>query len=574
MDPDGPASKWTEIDPALGGAGVIYNLSEDGSLLLIAPFPISFYGTTRERFYLNANGNITFLRSFFEYINTALPRGVTPAVYPYWTDLSDYNGGNICGYYEPSLGTYTLEWSNVPRYWGNGNESFEVIFYDPAAYPTTGGNTIFEFHYRDLSVIHESTVGIEGPSGSGFLQYEYNGAYASHACSLSSGRAIRFVAGQRLPVSPQLTIMNPSFTLFASPGQHVDTALFISNTGTGPAAFAVSSTLQPFGNYSWTSSRLTGGPPFEFTNIASIGQNVGIARDDTTTDPIRLPWFFPLYGCCFDRMTVCSNGYVSFNSGTFDRSGACNPLSDQHDPYYALAPYSVDLDVSAGGSILKYFDEARNRFIIQWNQVPRYNKTLPNTFQVISILKARWISSMMVCRLRQTTEPVASKAATRLSICSLPIAQHFYKPIRWCGFPARIRRPLRASRVSFRRNHSAGATARVPVRLTNNRLSFGEQAFPLSIRSSDPLNPVLTAQITLISVPSPDGLHLAIVPEEQGIRLFWNRVSAPRYCIYSGASLSEPLNQFEASVTDTCVVLPYGADELRFFEVRLCDTTP
>ena len=59
-----------------------------------------------------------------------------------------------------------------------------------------------------------------------------------------------------------------------------------------------------------------------------------------------------------------------------------------------------------------------------------------------------------------------------------------------------------------------------------------------------------------------------------GITLHWNRTTAPHYCIYSGSPQDGVINRFEAAVTDTFVTLNYVPENLRLFEVRLCDGAP
>ena len=575
VDSGGPASAWNEIAPSQGGQGVVYNLAEDGSLLLLAPFPITFYGLNRERFYLNANGNITLLRAFAEYTNTALPRGVTPLICPFWDDLSDNYGGDICTHYEPAAGTLTIEWSAVPRYDGEGSETFEMVVYDPAVYPTSTGNAMLEFRYHDLAVTDEATVGVEGPAGSGSLQYVFNGVYATHACSLRAGRTVRWVAGELLAGSPRLSLLNPQIRLSLPPGQEVDTALILVNSGGGPASYAVSTGAQSLSAYTWASSRNAGGPPFEFFNIATLGQNIGIARDDTTTDPIRLPWFFPFYDRYFDRLTVCANGYLSFNSGSFDRSWSPNLLSDQHDPFYALAPYWVDLDITAGGAVLKYHDEANDRFIIQWNQIRRYHESGPNTFQ--AVLHHDGTIDLVYAYLSSPLNngTVGIKGRNTPECLQLAYRQSFLQS----NMLVRISRPDTASAACIVRDAPQGVIApasilRVPLRLSNRTVSFGQRTWDLVVPSSDPQALGLSAQVVMVGMPSPATLHLVIAPEAAGVRLHWNRLPAPRYCIYSGTSASELPSDFEASVTDTFVVLPYTDDALRLFEVRLCDEPP
>ncbi|RPH95599.1 hypothetical protein EHM69_03885 [candidate division KSB1 bacterium] len=571
-DPGGPVYKWKEIVPSAGGKGIIHNLSNDAAAALAAPFPIRFYGVTRNRLYLNSNGNASFINPFLEYTNTTLPRGMAPVIYPFWDDLCDNLGGDICSYYEPAEAAFILEWKNVPRYDGQGNETFQLVIYDPAVYPTTTGDAVLECRYEELSEKNGCTVGIEGLSGTGSLQYAYNGAYPAHANPIQNGRAIRFTAGDRLPGTPHLELLNPVLDLSAAAGVTVDTAIVIRNTGTAPAGFAANIVGEIIGNYSWTSSRLTGGPAYQFTDISGLGVNLGIARDDTTTDTQILPWLFPMYGRYFDRLVVCSNGYLSFVSWNNDRSWNPNPLSDQHDPYYLLSPYWVDLDITSGGAVLKYYDAAQNRFIIQWNQIRRYHESGANTFQTILYPDGmiEFVYAAMSTPLNNGTVGVKGKNAAE--VVQLAYCQAFLQSNTLVRFYC----PDTASVRCTMQDHQQGViggqdSLRIPLKIQNRTLSFGERSWPIGIRSTDPQSPELLVQVNMQSMPAADNLHLLIIPDVDGIRLIWDRVPAPRYCVYSGASLDAPLDYREASVTDTFITLPYQDRHIRFFDVRLCD---
>jgi len=53
--------------------------------------------------------------------------------------------------------------------------------------------------------------------------------------------------------------------------------------------------------------------------------------------------------------------------------------------------------------------------------------------------------------------------------------------------------------------------------------------------------------------------------------LRWHRYNAPYYCVFSGLPGDSALTQFEGAVTDTFMMVPYGASSIRCFQVRLCD---
>jgi hypothetical protein len=88
-----------------------------------------------------------------------------------------------------------VEYYQINHY-ANSNqpETFEVVFYDPIAYPTTTGDGEILFTYLDITNagINHSTTGIENPSERIGIQYNYNGVYPASAFQLANGMAIKF----------------------------------------------------------------------------------------------------------------------------------------------------------------------------------------------------------------------------------------------------------------------------------------------------------------------------------------------------------------------------------------------
>ena len=81
---------------------------------------------------------------------------------------------------------------------------------------------------------------------------------------------------------------------------------------------------------------------------------------------------------------MSSNGFVSFTSptGTYYTNGA---LPSATDPDDMVCAYWDDLNPSDGGTIYTYQDLANQRFIVQWNNVPRYGTggAQQQTFEII-----------------------------------------------------------------------------------------------------------------------------------------------------------------------------------------------
>lgn len=576
-DPGGPVYCWDEISPSAGGKGVVHNLSEDGTVSIALPFTVQFYGAFWDRMHINANGNVSFRNSFTEYVNTALPHLDVPAIYPFWDDLSDNVGGDICSYYDPSKGTFVVEWRNVPRYDDGQLVTFELAIYHPALRVTTTGDAVIEFRYGDAAVTNSCTVGLDPDAGGNYVQYVFNGNYGTSSSPLLSGRAIRLSTYETFIGSSQLRLLNPVLSLSVPLGSTVDTALILQNIGNAPAAYVACTPDDLIAQtYSWSSSRQQGGPDYEFLNIASVGQPTGITADDSTGDPTALPWLFPLYGRYFDRLAICSNGYVSFTSCDYAYTWNSAGLNDQHDPYYVLAPYWTDLNPETGGSILSYFDSVQDRYILQWNQVRRYSGGSPNTFQIVLYHDGRieFVYSTMTAQTNNGCIGIKGKNASEFE--QLAYNQSFI----YNNMLVRFSHPDTAAAVCVLRDAQqgiipVGGQQRVPVQLKNNRIAFGGTSWNVQIVTSDQQRTALTAAVTLQNMPDPAQVHLLISPQgTDAVLLRWNRNGAPRFCIYSGAPSETELSHFEMSVTDTFAVVPVPVYATRLFEVRFCDNPP
>ncbi|MCC7430365.1 T9SS type A sorting domain-containing protein [bacterium] len=144
----------------------------------------------------------------------------------------------------------------------------------------------------------------------------------------------------------------------------------VANSG-GPDAFG----------HVWFSS--TGGTiPATFFNIATLGTALGVYGDDNQ-DALNLPWSFPFYTNSYTSCQVSTNGYITF--GAVATPYWNQPIPTVGDPENCIFAFWDDLIVNQGtGEIYYYNDAANNRFVIQWNNVPRLaEQTNLNTFQMI-----------------------------------------------------------------------------------------------------------------------------------------------------------------------------------------------
>ena len=99
---------------------------------------------------------------------------------------------------------------------------------------------------------------------------------------------------------------------------------------------------------------------------------IGPDEDDTTVG-VTLPFDFPYFGRTFDRVSVCSNGWVAFGATILTTS--VNPaLPSAAAPNGVLAPLWDDL-ATAGGGVRTFVEGAAPTrvFVIDWHGVESFD---------------------------------------------------------------------------------------------------------------------------------------------------------------------------------------------------------
>ncbi|MEW6608831.1 MAG: nidogen-like domain-containing protein, partial [bacterium] len=118
--------------------------------------------------------------------------------------------------------------------------------------------------------------------------------------------------------------------------------------------------------------------PSDFQWITTT-QATDITGDDQTI-LFNLPFKFKFYGQEYDKVYVCSNGFLSFTSDSNSWSPVNIPNSNQ--PNALVAPFWRDLDPRKGGKIT--YESNPERFIVSWDNISLYSpRGNYQTFQVI-----------------------------------------------------------------------------------------------------------------------------------------------------------------------------------------------
>jgi len=204
-----PTYGWLEIDPASGGSGSQLGIDDpyensDMSVVVNLPFTFRFYGQDYSAITVCSNGWLAMIadNSFADFRNYPIPSPVGPngMIAPFWDDLVTWSGGHVCTKNDVADHRFIVEWSRMrslapPQ----PQQTFEVVLYDPAYYPTSTGDGKILMQYNTVSPIYGlgddnpySTVGIESHDQQDGIEVCYWNSYDPGAAPLVSGRAYLF----------------------------------------------------------------------------------------------------------------------------------------------------------------------------------------------------------------------------------------------------------------------------------------------------------------------------------------------------------------------------------------------
>jgi hypothetical protein len=129
------------------------------------PFNINFFGNDFDTFFVNNNGNLTFLNPLGQFTPSPFPITNQPLIAPYWGDV-DTRGTGAVYVASPNESTVVVTWDQV-GYFSFGTDllnTFQVVLRDR---PDTGtdGNFDIEFRYGQLQWTTGSASGGTGGLG-------------------------------------------------------------------------------------------------------------------------------------------------------------------------------------------------------------------------------------------------------------------------------------------------------------------------------------------------------------------------------------------------------------------------
>jgi len=135
------------------------------------------------------------------------------------------------------------------------------------------------------------------------------------------------------------------------------------------------------GGYRWIDSDTPGGPQFAWIELSeSTGKWIPLTDDDNQ-GPFALGFALDFYGHRRDSIRVCSNGWLSFTSGSHQFHH--HPFPDTRGPNSLIAPLWADLDPAQAGSVYYGVVPLSGRFVVSWIDVPFRGTTDSCTFQAV-----------------------------------------------------------------------------------------------------------------------------------------------------------------------------------------------
>ena len=232
--PQAPLYSWYAISAPEGGPGTEIPLSDDGNEQddgewVTLPFSFNYYGQAYTRMAVCSNGFVAFDEGGFgewDFRNHVLPSGMGPdaMIAPMWDDhLTTGTTRGVWKYFDAAAHTFVISWYNLSANSTGGPNTFQLVLYDPAFYPTTTGDGPFKLQYAVFNDTqsagtdfpycsigfkdHTSTVGMT-------LRHWTIQAATTHA--MATGRAIYVstLAGEVddvLPPSIQVLALDPVY---------------------------------------------------------------------------------------------------------------------------------------------------------------------------------------------------------------------------------------------------------------------------------------------------------------------------------------------------------------------------
>jgi subtilisin family serine protease len=248
--------------------------------------------------------------------------------------------------------------------------------------------------------------------------------------------------------------------------------------------------------YTWVDNDTPGGPTFQWADISSIGISIPISGDDQTSGPIPIGFPFSFYGNTFTSFHVCTNGFLSFTSGSADYSN--QPLPSVFAPENMVAAFWDDLFFSSGSHAYYYNDGTR--MIVQYDTVFHLSGGGPYTFEIILYPSGEIVYQYLSMGIPVSNSTVGIQNGTRDDGLTAVFNNNFVHDnlaVRFAAFPSWLTVSPTSGTVS------PGATQPLDALIDARGLPSGDYAATISLTTNDPATPLRAVPVTMHIVGIP-----------------------------------------------------------------------
>ncbi len=244
--------------------------------------------------------------------------------------------------------------------------------------------------------------------------------------------------------------------------------------------------------YRWIDSDLPDGPSYAWIDAPTVGNLV--SGDEAMSAQVALPFAFPFYGQAFQRVRVCSNGYLSFTDPAVRFNNVHLPSADASANL--IAPYWDDLVPRT-----MHLEATADRFVVTWENAQRFRTPGDNTFQVVLYPSGEIRFQYQRLGDAATGATVGVQNQDRTIGLTVVSNEPYLRP----GLALRIvplRQWLDISTHSGR--IEAGQSRDIDLHFNAARIVPGVYHSALAIRTNDIDAPLLNVPVVLTVTPAPD----------------------------------------------------------------------
>jgi hypothetical protein len=363
-----PTYNWIELAPGLGGQGTRLNYgsnTDDNSVLVTLPFNFVYYGNSYGVLIVCTNGFVspdTFRYDmgghyWADFFNWPIPDpcNCRAQISPFWDDLQVSTTGNngVFTWSDTTLHRFVIEWSHATHRNTGAIETFEIVIYDPAYYPTLTGDSEILYQYSAITNNdtdeNYATVGFESWDQLTGVQYTHDSQYNPGAATITANFAIMSTTNNgRGGIKGNVNLdnggHNAGVKISASSGQYRTTSddgiFWLRNLPPGPDELKaeINGYFPAFiDTLTVPSNNFISGADF---NMSRCPIPVNLRASDNLEGAIQVTWDVishpQLIGYDIYRSRWQNNGFVKINSELITSPSYTDALTDTSIYWYVV----------------------------------------------------------------------------------------------------------------------------------------------------------------------------------------------------------------------------------------------